>query len=169
MITADEIIRHFNLKLLPDEGGYYTETYRSKEIINKSGLPERYKTDKQFCTAIIYLITTDTFSALHKLTTDEIFHFYAGDPVDMLQLFPDNTAKIITLGSDFLQGQEIQCVVPAGVWQGSILKEGGKWALLGTTVSPGFDFDDFQLGSRNELISKYPSQRDFILRLTNCE
>ena len=166
MITAERIIKLYNMKLLPGEGGYYTETYRSSELIDSSSLHERYSSDKPYSTAIFYLLTHDTQSYMHRVNTDEIFHFYLGDPVQMVQLYPDGTGKILFLGQDLQAGQYVQVVVPAGVWQGAYLLEGGSFALMGTTVAPGFDFTDHELAERQTLLDLYPSHRDMILRLT---
>jgi len=155
-MTAQELIKLLGLKPLDQEGGYYIETYRSSE--NKDG--------KSLATAIFYLLTPDTFSALHRLPSDEIYHFYLGNSVEMLQLFPDGSGKVIVLGQDVEKGEQLQVVVPRGVWQGSRLKEGGKFALMGTTMSPGFDFTDYETGKQNVLVEKYPDHKDLIIKLT---
>jgi predicted cupin superfamily sugar epimerase len=142
------------------------ETYRCNEKIPVQGLPSRYGFEKSFGTAIYYLLTPEIFSAFHRLPTDEIFHFYLGDPVTMLQLHPGGTHEIITLGTDLFAGQSPQVVVPRGTWQGSFLNEGGEFALLGATVSPGFDFSDYESGERGRLQEEYPSQKELIERLT---
>jgi len=167
-MTADEIIRCLDLKPHPKEGGYYVETYRSNEGIHRAALPDRYTSVKAFATAIYYLLTPDTFSALHRLRTDEIFHFYWGDPVTMLQLHPNGLFECITLGTDLEKGDRPQVVVPRGTWQGSLLNEGGKFALMGATVSPGFDFSDYEEGSRRWLTEQYPSQKELIEKLTHA-
>jgi predicted cupin superfamily sugar epimerase len=166
MITAEKLIDFFGMKPLPAEGGLYVETYRSKEKIPAAALPARYSGERHFSTAILYLLTTDTFSGLHKLRSDETFHFYLGDPVTMLQLRPDRTSQIITLGQDILNGHRIQATVPQGTWQGCMLSESGKFALMGTTIAPGFDFADFEAGEQEELLGQYPEQKDLIIRLT---
>ena len=158
MNIVDKIIKQFNLKPLPDEGGYYVESYRSNEKMSRFGLPKRYKSEKFFGTAIFYLLTSDTFSALHRLPTDEIYHFYLGDPITMLQLFPDGSSKVVTLGQNIFENELSQTVVPKGIWQGSFLKGGGRFALMGTTMSPSFDFEDYEAGSRQELLKKYPDR-----------
>ncbi len=104
MITAEQLQRQLNLKPHPEEGGYFVETYRSDEHIPQNALPNRYEGDRSFATAIYYLLTSDTLSAMHRLPTDEIFHFYMGDPVEMLQLMPDGSGRVITLGNDILKG-----------------------------------------------------------------
>ena len=166
MITADQLIALLDLKPHP-EGGYYIETYRSSETISEEALPSRYKGRRCFGTAIYYLLTAQTFSAMHRVRSDEIFHFYSGDPVEMLQLSPDGSGRVAILGSDVLNGMQPQVVVDRGVWQGARLLEGGKFALLGTTVSPGFEFTDYESGHREELVKSYPQFRELIIALTN--
>ena len=165
MITAEQLISYLNLKPLPQEGGYYTETYRSHELIPVDALPDEYKGVRSHITAIYYLLTPDTFSAIHRIPSDEIFHFYLGDPVEMLQLFPDGSGKVIILGSDILNGQHPQVVVPGEVWQGARLIPGGSFALMGTTVAPGFDFADYEAGLRDQLVSGFHKYREMIERL----
>jgi predicted cupin superfamily sugar epimerase len=166
-MTAEQIIEFFGMRPLPQEGGFYVETYRCREKIKKMALPARYTGERSFSTAILYLLTPDTFSALHRINSDEIFHFYLGDPVTMLQLHPDGTDEIITLGHDVLNGQHVQVIVPRDSWQGCFLKEGGEFALMGTTVAPGFETADFQPAQRQDLLQRYPSRRDLIIKLTS--
>lgn len=163
-----ELIQHFQLVPLPDEGGLFVQTYQSPEMISQTALPTRYRGDKPFGTAILYLLTDDpdSFSALHQLPTDEVYHFYLGDPVEMLLLFPDQTSQRIVLGPDVLNGQHIQHIVPNGVWQGSYLMPGGAYALLGTTMAPGFDHHDYTPGERQELLQAFPQEAALIRRLT---
>jgi predicted cupin superfamily sugar epimerase len=144
------------LKPLPQEGGFYRETYRSSI---------RLPNGKSAGTAIYYLLTPDSYSALHRLPTDEVYHFYLGDPVELLVLGADG-GRLITLGPDLKTGQQPQVVVPAGCWHGSCLADGGSVALLGTTMAPGFEFSDYQAADREELIRAYPNFRDRIRRLT---
>jgi len=166
MAIVDQIKSLLNLRLHPEEGGYYVETYRSDERIPTEALPDRYDGPRSFITAIYYLLTPDTFSAMHRLSTDEIFHFYVGDPIEMMQLFPDGSGRVLTLGSEILKGMSPQVVVPKGVWQGSRLLPGGRFALLGTTVSPGFECSDYESGYRDVLVKSYPKFRDLIVALT---
>ena len=154
------------MKPLPREGGYYVETYRAAEKIAQAELPQRYSATRHYSTAILYLLTPDTFSALHRLTSDEIYHFYLGDPVTMLQLRPDGSSGVINLGHDIMNGQRVQVTVPRYTWQGAFLKQGGKFALMGTTTSPGFEFDDFESAQQDKLLEKYPDRRNLILKLT---
>ena len=151
------------MKPLPGEGGYYVETFRSPEKIILTDMPIG---ERNLGTAILYLLTPATTSQLHRLKSDEMFHFYLGDPVTMLQLHPDCSSEIITLGQDILNGQRIQLTVPKDTWQGAFLKQGGKFALMGTTVTPGFEFDDFEPGRQEELLRRYPNRKNLILQLT---
>lgn len=160
MPTADEIIAALKLQPHPVEGGFFRETYRNVESIS------RPPGTRSLGTAIYYLLTPQTVSALHRLPGDEIFHFYFGDPVCMLQLSPDGSSRTIALGTDVLAGQQPQLVVPGGTWQGSHLIEGGQFALLGATMSPGFDYADYETGRRAELCTSYPKWADLIGRLT---
>jgi predicted cupin superfamily sugar epimerase len=162
------IIELFGLEPLPREGGLFRRTYRSDELIPKDALPKRYFRDKAFGTAILYLYTSDpdSFSAMHRLPTDEIYHFYLGDPVEMLLLYPDQSSERVVLGRDIFNGQQVQYVVKRGVWQGSRLIDGGHFALVGTTMAPGFDEEDFYGGERAKLIEGYPSEEIMITKLT---
>jgi predicted cupin superfamily sugar epimerase len=165
-VTAEQIIEFFGMQPLPAEGGFYVETYRAQEKIGSNTLPARYTGPRHFGTAILYLLTPETFSALHRVQSDEVFHFYLGDPVTMVQLHGDRTSEVITLGRDILDGQRIQVTVPKDTWQGCFLSEGGKFALMGTTVAPGFEFADFEPANREELLEQYGDRREIIFRLT---
>jgi predicted cupin superfamily sugar epimerase len=166
MTTAQEIIEFFKMRPLEKEGGYYVQTYRASEKIPHASLPVRYTGERTFATAILYLLTPDTCSSLHRLTSDEVWHFYLGDSVTMLNLHPDGSSAVIDLGPDITKGQRVQVTVPKDTWQGAFLKHGGGFALMGTTTTPGFESDDFKLGRRDELLEQYPSRRDLIEKLT---
>lgn len=168
MPGAEELIRLLHLEPLPREGGWYRETHRSALHLPASVLGPRYRAARSASTAIFYLLTSGTFSALHRLPTEEVFHFYLGDPVEMLQLgpAPQDGGRIDTLGPDILAGQHVQAVVPAGVWQGSVLRSGGAFALMGTTMTPGFDFADYEAADRDDLIAAFPDFREKITLLT---
>jgi len=166
MLTAEEIIKFFGMEPLPNEGGFYVERYRAEERIGRSALPGRYEGERVLGTAILYLITADKFSRLHRLKSDEVFHFYLGDAVLMLHLRPNGSSNVVELGQDITNGQQVQVTVPRGIWQGCLLKEGGTFALMGCTVAPGFEFSDFELGDRRELLEKYPTQGNLIVKLT---
>jgi len=165
-VTGEQIIELLGMKPLPQEGGYYVETYRSAETVAAAALPGRYGGDRTFGTAILYLLTAESFSVLHRLKSDEVFHFYLGDPVTMLQLHPDGSSEVVALGGDLVGGQKVQVLVPRGTWQGCFVADGGEFALMGTTVAPGYESGDFELGQREELVSKYPDQEELIVRLT---
>jgi predicted cupin superfamily sugar epimerase len=165
-MTAEEIVELLKLKPHPKEGGFFAETYRADETISLDALPPRYAGARAFGTCIYYLLTPTTFSAMHRLQSDEIFHFYLGDPAEMLQLLPDGTGKTVVLGADLRAGMQPQVIVPRGVWQGSRLVAGGKFALLGTTVAPGFNFADYEDGRRDDLVRSHPRFREKIMALT---
>ena len=155
------------LQLQPHpEGGFYKETYRANEHISADALPGRYQSERSFSTAIYYLLTEDTCSNLHKVETDELFHFYCGDPVSMLMLNADGSSEEIVIGNEILAEQHPQHLVTRGTWQGSSLLPGGSFALLGATVAPGFDFSDFTLGEFETLSKAYPNQIERIRQLT---
>lgn len=166
MPTANEIIRLLDLQPLAMEGGFFRETYRSTLRLAPASLGHPYKQEKAAATAIYYLLTPETFSALHRLPTDEIYHHYCGGPVEMLQLLPDGRSCVVVLGSDLAAGQLPQVVVRAGVWQGSRLLSGAEFALMGTTMAPGFDYADFEAGKRKELLARYPVEGARIRVLT---
>jgi predicted cupin superfamily sugar epimerase len=158
-MTADEIKTLLNLAPHP-EGGFYRQTYISEERVGLA------RGARALGTAIYYLLEPGTFSEMHVIDSDEIFHFYLGDPVEMLQLRPDGRSALLTIGPDLQAGQQPQILVPAGVWQGTRLVEGGKVALLGCTVAPGFDFTDYRGGSFAELVEKWPTEAERIRALT---
>src|SRR4051794_36782015 len=166
MLTAEQIIERFQLVPLTIEGGYFRETYRAPLVVPAAGLPRQFTSERNASTAIYYLLTPHTFSAIHIVKSDEVFHFYAGDPIEMLQLWPDGSARVVIISNDLAAGHEPQLVVPAGVWQGCRLVGGGEWALMGCTVAPGFDYADFALADRTELIASYPMHTRMIEALT---
>jgi hypothetical protein len=160
MMTTDEIKRLLGLEPHRMEGGFYRRTYTSAGTVD---LPRGVRAQG---TAIYYLLEPGGFSEMHVLDSDEVFHFYLGDPVEMLQLYPDGGSELHTLGTNLDAGQQVQLLVPAGVWQGTRLIGDGKVALLGCTVTPGFDFADYRNSSFAELASKWPAESDRIKLLT---
>lgn len=166
MKAAEEIIKQLKLIPHPEEGGFFKETYRSTETIDKNALPLRYMGERKYSTCIYYLLTPTTFSHIHRLQSDEIFHFYLGDPCEMVLLYPDGKGKVITLGQDIANEQQLQVIVHKHAWQGMKLKQGGNFALLGTTVAPSFEFQDYEHGKKELLIKKYPSFKEQIISLT---
>ena len=164
-MDAGAIIEKYGLKPHP-EGGFYRETYRRNGTIPRDALSSGYGGDRNIGSAILYLLTDDTFSAMHRLIGDEVFHFYYGDPVEMLILSPRGNGGTIMLGSDIDKGHCPQIVVPGGCWQGLSLTPGGRFALMGTTMAPAFDFEDFEIGDRCRLMREYPAYATKIERLT---
>jgi len=166
-MTAEDVKRLLRLVPHSREGGWYIRTYESPEMLAPVAFSDgRYAGPRRTGTAIYYLLEPDTFSEMHRLRSDEIFHFYAGDAVEMLQLLPGGEGKVVRIGVDLEQGERPQIVVPRGVWQGSRLVPGGKWALLGCTVSPGFEFEDYEAGEREQLLAHWPDFADMIRALT---
>jgi len=165
-LTAADVIALLGLRPLEGEGGYFAETYRSGHTLDAATLGGQYGGDRTAKTAIYYLVTPTAFSALHRLAGDEVYHFYLGDPLDLTLLQPDGRVETIRLGPDLRAGERPQAVAPGGSWQGSALAPGGSWALVGTTMSPGFHIDDFELGDRAALQTEYPEAADLIARLT---
>jgi predicted cupin superfamily sugar epimerase len=159
-MTAGEIKSLLKLEPHPAEGGFFRQTYVCKE---KVPLPRGVRSAG---TAIYYLLAAGNFSEMHVLASDEVFHFYLGDPVEMLQLYPDGRSAVFILGPDLAAGQHVQLAVPAGVWQGSRLIGNGRVALLGCTVTPGFDYADYRSASYAELAEKWPQEAKRIRALT---
>lgn len=159
---AERIIQRLGLQRLGFEGGFYRENHRSERpgLLGDDGAP------RSASTAIYYLLTPESRSMMHRLRSDEVYHFYRGDPVDLLLLHPDGRSETVRLGSDVLAGEQVQLRVPAGSWQGSSLVPGGGYALMGTTMAPGFDLRDFELGRRSALREIYPAAAARIAELT---
>ena len=164
MDTAKALIDHFEMTVLPAEGGIFKQTYKAAQTLPGG---------KPMSTAILYLLTAeeDSFSAMHRLPTDEVFHFYRGGAVEMLLLYPGGEVRTMRLGADVLNGEQVQFVVPAGVWQGCRLADdaGADYALLGTTMAPGFMPEDYEGGERDALTAAYPSAAAMIARLTRAD
>jgi uncharacterized protein len=166
-MTADEVKRLLGLQPHPCEGGWFVQTYQSDEHVPANAVADkRYPTSRRVATAIYYLLEQGTFSEMHCLKSDEVFHHYAGGSVEMLQLLPDGTSKSIVIGKDLAAGERPQVLVPRRVWQGSRLLDATGWALLGCTVSPGFEFQDYETGFRSALCQKWPDAVDLITALT---
>ena len=159
-MTAGDVIRLLDLAPHPSEGGHFRETYRSRASFEPGG---PFEGDRSHSTAIYYLLTADTFSEMHRLPGDEVFHFYLGDPVEMLELHPDGRSTITVLGPD-LEQHVVQHVVPGGTWQGARIVAGGEWALLGTTMAPGFAYEDYESGMP-DLVEAYPERADLVSSL----
>ncbi|MBI9103003.1 MAG: cupin domain-containing protein [Spirochaetales bacterium] len=167
-MTALEIIDLLKLEPLKDEGGMFISSYSSSELIKTEALPERFGSDHPIGSQIYYLLTneTDSFSAFHTLRSDETWHFYLGDPVELILLSPSGQTETIIMGQDIIQGQKVQVTVPHGVWQGARILQGGEYALLGMSTAPAFKDEDFTLGDRYSLIDVFPEMRKKIETLT---
>lgn len=165
MFSARYWIDHLNLRRHP-EGGYFRETYRAPLVIPRSGLPEAFKGARNASTAIYFLLAGDEFSALHRLAADEVWHFYGGSALLVHSIDPDGKHSVTKLGQDAEAGEQFQCVIPAGHWFGCCLERSGTCALAGCTVAPGFDFAEFEMAKRGDLVAQYPQHRDVIHKLT---
>lgn len=166
-MNAEEIIRLLDLRPLPVEGGHFRQTYRSGIELQPEALPPGVQAPHPLSTTIYYLLTgvPESFSALHRLPSDEIWHFYLGDPVELLMLYPDGSSRMVELGSDLGAGHQVQLLVPAEVWQGARLAPGGELALMGTTMVPGYLDSDYEGGDPQALAAKYPEQAERIRNL----
>ncbi len=148
------------------EGGRYRQTYRADLILSKESLPEEFTGARAASTAIYFLLEGEELSALHRLRSDEVWHFYVGSPLVVHVIGRDGDYSEILLGDDAEAGEVLQAVVKAGCWFGSRVKDGCGFALVGCTVAPGFDFEDFEMAKRDELVREYPQHRKMIERLT---
>ncbi len=166
---AGRLIAHYKMKRIPQEGPWFSLTYESADLLDGAELPERYAGRSHSAGSAIMLIETPAdFSALHRLRTDEVWHFYGGSPIDLLLLYPDGTGRRVTLGADVLSGQLPQFTVPHGVWQGSVPRSRAAkaYSLAGDQLSPGFDYGDFEMGYRDALQREYPAFAADIRKLT---
>jgi len=159
-------VDHLNLQPHP-EGGFFSETYRSSEAIAHSALPGRFSGDRSCSTAIYFLVEAGKFSSLHRIQSDELWHFYTGAPLLVSVIHPDGRLEDIRLGANPENGEVFQAVVPAGAWFGSRLLQESGYALVGCTVAPGFDFADFELATRVEMLNLFPQHRSTIEVLTH--
>ncbi len=148
--------------------GFFVRAYLAGDTLPAGALPARYGEDKPIASHIYYLISNHPqgFSALHTLLTDENLHFYLGDPLQTLLLYPDGRSQRVTLGQDIFAGQQFHLTVPRGVWQGSRLLPGGRFALIGASMAPAYTDHDFTLGQREELLRRYPQEAELIRGLT---
>lgn len=173
MILFDPVMRHTSrywireLGLKPHpEGGHYRETYRADEKVGGAALPKRYGSARAFSTAIYFLLENGQASRFHRLRSDEIWHYHTGSPLALYMLSPAGRLRTVRLGPCPEAGERFQAIVPKGTWLGARLKDGGQYALTGCTTSPGFDFRDFKLGDRDDLLRRYPRHREVIMLLT---
>jgi predicted cupin superfamily sugar epimerase len=160
----DNIIR--NLQLIPHpEGGYFRETYRSKEEVIPGN---NYSGKRNFSTCIYYLLDSESFSAFHKIRQDEIWHFYTGFPLVIHMISDSGSYTSIIISNNIEKGHVPQFVVPGNTWFAAHVLSINTYSLVGCTVSPGFDYSDFVLGKRLELIQKFPRHKDIILKYTRA-
>lgn len=164
------IVDHYvgTLQMQPHpEGGFYASTYRSAETIPAAALPARFSGDRLISTAIYFLLKGNQFSAFHRIKSDELWHFYDGCGLEIFVIEPDGNARVLLLGRDLQQGFAFQQLVPAGCWFASRPVDPSSFSLVGCTVAPGFDFSDFELAGREELLQQYPSHREWIVQFTH--
>ena len=155
------------MRLAPHpEGGFYRETYRADEVLAAEHLPARFGGARACSTAIYFLLPGDQLSRLHRIKSDEIWHFYAGGTLTLTVIHPDGRLEARRLGPDPERGEGFQALVPAGCWYGATVDDPGSFALVGGTVAPGFDFADFELADRQSLLAAFPQHRDAIVSLT---
>lgn len=164
--TKDQLIDKLNLHPHP-EGGFFKEVYRSEEVISQSALAEKYDGERNCCTSIYFMLTADSFSAFHRINQDEIWHFYQGGTIDLHIISPQGEHRLVKVGADLLNGEVPQVVVLAGHWFAAKVSGDQDYALVGCTVSPGFDFRDFELAEREKLTEEYPQHKDLIASFTS--
>lgn len=161
----EKIIQLLDLKPHP-EGGFYKETYRSEGFISQNALPSGYTGNRSYATGIYFMLTAGTFSAFHKIHQDEMWHFYDGSAIELHMISEDGTHSCVHIGRNLENNEHLQYVVPGGVWFASRVISGAEFALLGCTVSPGFDFADFELPNTSEMTAMFPQHETIIRELT---
>lgn len=164
MSIVNTLIQRYGLEPHP-EGGWFKQTYKSNEQINAGGLPERFGANRAFSTAIYFLLEKGNFSAFHRIKSDECWHFYDGDPLVIYVIEQTGELRVISLGSDYEKGQAFQYVVPANCWFASRPASESEYCFVGCTVSPGFEFEDFELANATELSVMYPQHKSIIIEL----
>lgn len=165
MDSLDALIKKLELQPHP-EGGYYKETYRSQDIITKDALPEIFNGNRNHSTGIYYLLEDKDFSAFHRINQDEMWHFYKGGTLILTMISEEGELSTIKIGNDILNGEVPQAVVPKGYWFAAKVEKPESYALLGCTVAPGFDFQDFELAESSKLKAQFPQHSDIITALT---
>lgn len=168
-MEAHQVVETLGLTRHPREGGWFKETYRSQDFIDATALPARYGANRVCSTQILYLITNEQYSRFHRVKSDEIFHFYLGQPAKLCVLSPDGQMQQLVLGNDITRGECLQAIVPAGHWQGVFPINENSWSLLGATVSPGFEYADFDEPERSVLLEKYPQHEELVIKLTYAQ
>ncbi|WP_394750548.1 cupin domain-containing protein [Spongiimicrobium salis] len=168
MKDLKEIISTLKLQPHP-EGGYYRETYRSTGVVHSNSLNTQYTGERNYATCIYFLLTSSHFSAFHRINQDEIWHFYDGSPIRLHTLSPSGQHETFSIGRDFAKGEVPQLVVPGGYWFAAEVLGEDNYALVGCTVAPGFDFDDFELPTRSEMLRMFPQHKSLITAFTRDE
>jgi uncharacterized protein len=148
------------------EGGYYREVYRSNEFIHKKNLPHRYSSFRSFSSSIFFLLERTDYSAFHRLKSDEIWHFYEGSGINLMLIFPNGELRKIKMGRDPEANEVLQTVIPKGCWFAANRGGEGSFSLVGCTVAPGFDFEDFEPGTRDGLLKLFPQHAELIKTFT---
>jgi hypothetical protein len=148
------------------EGGHFRQTYKAQLMLPQTALPAEFAGARAASTAIYFLLEGLNFSAFHRLRSDEVWHFYAGEALLVHVIEPEGNYWAIRLGRDLESGQVLQAVVPAGCWFASHVADWKSFAVVGCTVAPGFDFADFEMAKGSELVERYPQHRELIERLT---
>jgi len=166
MTEAEKIIQRLELEPHP-EGGYFKETYRSEGKILENQLPDVFDGDRNYSTCIYFLLTSETFSAFHKINQDEFWHFYKGSAIQLFMISEKGKLSEVIIGNNLENGEVPQFVVPKNYWFAARIIQPESYALVGCTVSPGFDFRDFTLPSRAELLEKFPQHEKVITQLTH--
>jgi predicted cupin superfamily sugar epimerase len=164
-VLLEDIIQKLQLQPHP-EGGFFKETYRSKGIIHKDSLPPFFEGKRNYSTCIYYLLRSGDFSAFHKINQDEIWHFYSGSPIKLYIISENGKLSEVLIGSDLSAGQVPQFIVPKHHWFAAKVIDRKSYSLLGCTVSPGFDFEDFMLASRKNLVEQFPQHCNIIEEFT---
>ncbi|MDN3593617.1 cupin domain-containing protein [Zunongwangia endophytica] len=165
MNTAESIIEKLKLQPHP-EGGYFKEVYRSDDVITADALPEAFKTERNYSTSIYFLLTSENFSAFHKINQEEIWHFYDGSPLLLYMISPSGELSEVTIGRNLEKGEKPQFVVPRNYWFAAKVIQHNQFSFVGCTVAPGFDFEDFTLAERDHLTSEFPQHKEIIAEFT---
>lgn len=165
MKDANYWIQHLQLLKHP-EGGFYKEVYRSDELINKDSLPNRFDGDRCYCTSIFYLLQNNNFSAFHRIKSDETWHFYQGTSLTLYTIDNSGILATIILGDNPANGEYLQYTIPKNTWFAAHVNDKNSFTLTGCTVSPGFDFNDFELGKKEKFIQLFPQHKEIISLLS---
>jgi len=162
ILTVGKLVEILQLEPHPTANFFYKSTYKSDGIIPKTALPEKYSGDRSYFTVIYSLLPKDTKLGFRKLLSDEVLHFYMGGPLTIVQITPDGKVEEIELGEDISNGQQFQHIIPAGYWFGIYNSKGSEYTLYGANVIPGFEYEDYLIGQKEELLKQFPDAKDII-------